>query len=153
LDRLQHSNKSQVIQGYLNGKSREQNAQHNNVSTGTVSNIIENWSREIGMPDIKELRQFAVPVKKSGVSIKQCAQGFRMVQLMSNFGIHAEDDAHEEFGSFVNGVYQSCKDLGVSPSAIPSWMKDLAGCHFTDPNHIYLMRGTARNHNYNHQTT
>jgi hypothetical protein len=138
LDRLQHSNKSQVIQGYLNGKSREQNAQHNNVSTGTVSNIIENWSREIGMPDIKELRQFAVPVKKSGVSIKQCAQGFRMVQLMSNFGIHAEDDAHDEFGSFVNGVYQNCKDLDISPSAIPSWMNDLADCHLTDPNHFYL---------------
>jgi hypothetical protein len=60
-------NESQVIQGYLNGKSREQNVRENNVSTGTVSNIIENWAREIGLPDIKEMRLFAVLVKKSGV--------------------------------------------------------------------------------------
>jgi hypothetical protein len=55
-----------------------------------------------------------------------------MVQLMSNFGIHAEDDAQDDFGSFVNGVYQSCKDLDISPSAIPSWMKDLDDCHLSD---------------------
>jgi hypothetical protein len=35
------------------------------VLTGTVSNIIENWGREIGLPDIKEMRLFAVLVKKS----------------------------------------------------------------------------------------
>jgi hypothetical protein len=138
LDTLKHSNKSQVIQGYLNGKSREQNARENNVSTGTVSNIIESWTRETGMPDLKEVRQFAVLVKKSGVSIKQCAQGFRMVQLMSRFGIHVEDDAHDEFGSFVNGVYQSCKDLAIPPSIVPSWIKDLVACHSSQPNYFSL---------------
>ena len=143
MDTLNNSNKSQVIQCYLNGKSREQNAHENNVSTGTVSNIIENWAREMGIPDIKEMRQFAVLVKKSGVSIKQCAQGFRMVKLMNNYGIQVEDDTQDEFGSFVNGVYQNCKDLSISPSIVPSWIKDLVNCDSSDPNYFSLGRSDA----------
>jgi hypothetical protein len=132
------SNESQVIQDYLNGKSREQNARENNVSTGTISNIIENWTKEIGLPDIKEVRSFAVLVKKSGVSIKQCAQGFRMAQSMKNYGINVEDDSHDEFGSFVNEVYQNCKDLAIPPSIVTSWIKDLAACHSSDPGYFSL---------------
>jgi hypothetical protein len=138
LDTSNISSKSQVIQCYLNGKTREQNAHENNVSTGTVSNIIENWAREIGIPDMKEMRQFAVLVKKSGVSIKQCAQGFRMVKLMNNYGIQVEDDTQDEFGSFVNGVYQNCKDLSISPSIVPSWIKDLVNCDSSDPDYFSL---------------
>lgn len=66
------------------------------MSTGTVSSIIENWAREIGLPDVKAMRQFAVLVKKSGVFVKQCARGFRMLQLMKNYGIQVEDDSHGE---------------------------------------------------------
>ena len=143
MDTSNISSKSQVIQCYLNGKSREQNAHENNVSTGTVSNIIETWAREIVIPDIKEMRRFAVLVKKSGVSIKQCAQGFRMVKLMNNYGIQVEDDTQDEFGSFVNGVYQNCKDLSIPPSIVPSWIKDLVNCDSSDPNYFSLGRSDA----------
>jgi hypothetical protein len=45
-------------------------------------------------------------VKKSGVSVKQCAQGFRMLQLMKNYGIQVEDDSHGESEEIESIDYQ-----------------------------------------------
>ena len=79
--------KSLVIQGYLNGKSRDQIDKEVGISTGTVSNIIKDWKLRIGIPNVEELRDFAILVKKSDISIEQCAEGYRMKNLMENLGI------------------------------------------------------------------
>jgi transposase len=47
--------KSLVIQGYLNGKSRDQIAKELGISTGTVSKIIKDWKLKIGIPIAEEL--------------------------------------------------------------------------------------------------
>lgn len=62
---------SLAIQGYLNGKSRDQIAKEIGISTGSVSNILRDWKYKIGIPVAEELRDFAVIVKKSGMSIEQ----------------------------------------------------------------------------------
>ena len=66
---------SRVIWDYLNGKTREQIANDNNTSTGNVSNITNEWKRRIGKPEAEEIRDFVKSVKKSGLSVKQCADG------------------------------------------------------------------------------
>ena len=55
---------SLVIQGYLNGKSRDQISKETGISTGKVSNIIKEWKRRIDIPNVKDLRDFATAVKK-----------------------------------------------------------------------------------------
>jgi DNA-binding CsgD family transcriptional regulator len=72
---------SLVIQGYLNGKSRYQISKGLGISIGTVSNIIKDWKLRIGIPIAEELLDFAVLVKKSDISIEQCAEGYRMYQI------------------------------------------------------------------------
>ena len=125
---------SPVIQGYLNGKSMDQIASETNVSKGKVHYLINNWKAEIGAPDIDTLREFSVTVRKSEISIGQCAQGFRMISTLKNLGIHEGDDDginnkyegnYDEFAFFIEDVYKNCKREGVAPSIIPTWIKDL----------------------------
>ena len=56
------------------------NITRNNTSTGNVSNITNEWKKKIGKPEAEQIREFVVLVKKSGLSIEQCVQGFRIAQ-------------------------------------------------------------------------
>ena len=84
--------KTLVIQGYLNGKTRDSISKEIGISAGGVSNTIKEWKREIRVPEIEALRDFAITVKKSGLSMQQCAQGYRMAQLMKGLGIDDDDE-------------------------------------------------------------
>ncbi len=81
-----------MIQGFLNGKLQDQLVLDAIISTGKASNIIKDWKNAIGMPDVEELRGFSIEVKKSGISIGQCAQSYRMIQLMKSLGIADDED-------------------------------------------------------------
>jgi hypothetical protein len=83
------------------------------------------------LPDGEELREFAVPPRKPGLSVKQCAKGFRIQQQLKNLGIGKETDdengehgvdhdANSEIISFINGVFMSCKIVGNTPSNVLS---------------------------------
>ena len=134
---------SLVIRDYLSGKTREQIALDNKTSTGNVSNITNEWKKKIGKPEAEQIRQFVVLVKKSGLSMEQCMQGFRTTQLMKNIGIGYNDneddyngkDDNQEFITFVKELYLNCKKFGVNPAIIPKWIKDLFDCYdFIDNN-------------------
>jgi phage shock protein A len=109
------------------------------ISKGKVHYLINDWQDKIGRSDVEELRGFVVLVKKSGINIGQCAQGYRIIQLMKNLGI--EDDNNQEFSKgseigknkdfsyFVEEIYHNCKKLDIPPEIIPAWIKDLYECH------------------------
>ncbi|MER5175181.1 MAG: hypothetical protein ABJB76_01700 [Candidatus Nitrosocosmicus sp.] len=149
-----------VIQGYLNGKSRDKISKEIGISTGKISNVIKEWKRRIDIPNVEELRDFATEVKKSGIFIGQCSQGYRMLQLMHNLGVADDGDRevdnirdyngggggksnggggksnggggnvnHVEFSTFVKDIYLNCKNFGIKPAIIFSWIKDLFSCY------------------------
>ena len=132
--------KSLVTQKYLQGKSMNQIAIETGVSKGKVHYLIKEWKDKMGSSDIDEIKEFMGLVKKSGVSIEQCAKGFRTTSILKGFGIENEDDEYDdndgngitgngndykEFSTFVEGVYKNCKTLNISPVIILSWIKDL----------------------------
>ena len=144
--------KALVIQGYLNGKTRDLISKEIGISTGGVSNTIKEWKREIKAPEIEALRDFAITVKKSGLTMQQCAQGHRMAQLMKGLGIDDDDEDADgyttvaiangssrigigndiniegkkmDFPSFVKEIYSNCKNLDITPTIISSWIKDM----------------------------
>ena len=82
-----------IIKGYMNGKSYDEIAYENDVAKGSVSNVINAWIDKLGIPDIDEIRNFSVMLRKSGITIKQCAQSFRFIQILSKFGITDEFDS------------------------------------------------------------
>jgi len=129
-----------VTQRYLQGKSMNQIANETGVSKGKVHYLIKEWKDKMGSSDIDEIKEFMGLVKKSGVSIEQCAKGFRTTNILKGFGIENEDDEYDdndgngitgngndykEFSTFVEGVYKNCKTLNISPVIILSWIKDL----------------------------
>ena len=138
-----------MIQGYLNGKTRDLISKEIGISAGGVSNTIKEWKREISIPEIEALRDFAITVKKSGLTMQQCAQGYRMAQLMKGLGIDDDEEDADgyttdsnsssngigndiniegkkmDFPSFVKEIYSNCKNLGIPPAIIPSWIKDM----------------------------
>ncbi len=123
---------SRVICDYINGKTRNQIAIDNNTSTGNVSNITSEWKRRIGKSDGEEIRDFVKRFRKSGLSVKQCADGYRTAQLMKKLGILSEDendqDNSEEFTAFVKGTYLNCKDAGIDPPILVKWIRNLFDC-------------------------
>ena len=125
---------SMVIHDYLGGNTRAQIALDHKISTGNVSNITSEWAKRIGKHDAKEIREFVVLVKKSGLSIEQCAQGFRTAMLMKNLGINCDSDdggkdVNEEFTTFVKEIYINCKNFGINPETLSKWVKDLFDCY------------------------
>ena len=126
---------SLVVREYLKGKTLNQIADETGISKGKVHYLIDNWKNNIGLPNIEEIRDFVVMVRKSGISIKQCAQGFRMLQLMKNLDIgddheqtKYDDDATNEVSSFLETLNKPCKSLGIQPSIVPLWIQDLLEC-------------------------
>ncbi len=114
-----------IIHGYLSGKTRDEIALENGVSSGKVSETIKQWKKGIGIPEIEDLRKFAVSIKKTNVSVGDCAKGFRIIQILKNMGIEESDDGNfDEFLSFIEEIYLNCKGLGINPSIVPYWIKD-----------------------------
>jgi transposase len=84
--------RSLVVQDYLNGISRDQTAKHRRISAGSVSNIIKNWKKEMQGSNVEDIRSFSKTVYKSGISVYQCARGYRVERILNNLGIYDDDD-------------------------------------------------------------
>jgi hypothetical protein len=124
-----------VIRGYLNGKTRDQIALDAGISAGMASSIIKDWKKRIGAPDIEEVRDFSITVRKYGMSVNQCAQGFRTLQLLKSLDIGDGNDRGDgdddtiEITSFIEAIRMHCKNLGVTPAIALLWIKDLLDCN------------------------
>lgn len=77
-----------VIQSYLNGKTLDQIAKETGISKGTVYNLVKLWKDKLGSIGIEEIREFAIIVSRSGLTIQECAQGFRIAQILKELGIN-----------------------------------------------------------------
>ena len=135
-----------IIQNYILGHSRDEIAEETGVAPGSVSNKINEWKRGIEAPDIEELRRFAVNIRKSKMTIKQCIKGFRFLQILKGLEITIEtDDIDSDLDSlvfFVNEIYKKCKEKGMTPTVITAWIYDLL--NFSTENYGYLYEGSKK---------
>jgi uncharacterized coiled-coil DUF342 family protein len=112
--------KSLVIQQWLKGEQRDKIAVDNGLSAGAVTNIVNNWRQALGFAAADELRDLAVTINKIGITPAQCAVGFRVAMMMNRLGIK-----EESYESFMSDVYNRCKNLGLTPENIASYLIDL----------------------------
>ena len=85
-----------VIQDYLNGISRDQTARQRKIAAGSVSNIIKNWKQEMQGCNVEEIRSFSKTVYNSGISVYQCARGYRIQRILNELGVYDEYDIFED---------------------------------------------------------
>ena len=81
------ADKSLVIQKKLEGKSMNQIVRETGISKGKVQYLINDWKQKMGASSVEKITEFASLVKRSDISIEQCAQGFRMINILKNLGI------------------------------------------------------------------
>src|SRR6187200_614512 len=105
--------KSAVIDAWLMGKTRDNIASEFNVSTGTVSNIIEQWENMIGVYDANNLRELGLALKKAGTTPSKCVDGLRIKNILNQLGI---DKDH--FFDFVDKIYSESRKDRVEPAKI-----------------------------------
>ena len=89
--------KSAAIQQWLEGKPRDLIADDTGSSSGAVTNIIDEWRQNLGIPIANDLRELAVTLKKIGITANQCAAGFRIAMILIKCGV-----GENEFLSFVS---------------------------------------------------
>ena len=83
--------KSAVIDAWIMGTTRDYTASEFNISTGSVSNIIEQWQNRIGVFDANNLRDLGLALRKGGISPVQCVDGSRITNIIKQLGI---DEGH-----------------------------------------------------------
>lgn len=88
-----------VIQEYLNGEILDQIVKETGVSKGTVYNLVKHWKDNLGSTGVEEMREFTRIVNKSGMTIQECAQGFRIAQILKELGINDEFEELDHFAS------------------------------------------------------
>lgn len=105
-----------------------------------MSNKVNDWKKRIAAPDIEELRRFAVNMKKSDMTRKQCVKGLRFLQLLKRLEIITEkdniDSDLDSLAFFVNGIYIKCNEVGITPTIVTTWITDLM--YFSTENYGYL---------------
>ena len=125
--RISEAVKSAVILQWLEGIARDTIAANNDLSGGGVTNIISQWKKGLGSSVADDLRELVVALKKFGISPAQCASGCRVEKIMIYLGVKENG-----FEAFILEIYNRCKDLGLTPENIASYLKDLLNFSTTD---------------------
>ena len=115
--RIPHDIRNQVIRQWLAGEARDKIAIQTGLSAGTISNIVSDWRHKIGYPTADALRQLAVDLKRLGISIIECAIGFRTLSTIKKLGL-ATADEEKGLESFVSDIYNKCRYYGLQPDEL-----------------------------------
>ena len=111
--------KSGVIYEWLRGSSRDKIAAIYNISTGAVTNIVNEWRNNIGAYIAEDLRELSISLKKANITPVQCSIGFRVAKIMERLGI-----AEDQFESFMSDVYDRCQKLELGPDQIEKYLME-----------------------------
>src|SRR5919112_1984903 len=109
--------KAGVIYEWLAGTPRDKIAGIYNISTGGVTNIINEWRNSIGAYIAEDLRELSVSLKKTNITPIQCSSGFRVAKIMQRLGI-----TEDQFESFMSDVYDRCQKLEIGPDQIEKYL-------------------------------
>ena len=111
--------KSAVIDAWLmGGKTRDEIASDFNISTGSVSNIKQEWQNRIGVFEANNLRELGLALKKAGITPVQCVEGLRITNIIKQLGI---DDDH--LFDFLKKLYNESKEQRLLPADIIRMVK------------------------------
>ena len=112
-DLISSNIKSEVVGRWLNGDQRDKIASDLRLGSGTVTGIVAEWKKEIGIPDADTLRHFAIELRRLGITTSQCSLGSRLLNMIKRLGVD-----EESFESFANQVYIQCLNKKVAPHEI-----------------------------------
>lgn len=72
-----------------------------------VTKIIDDWKKSVGVALAEQLRDLLLAIGRSGVSVVECAQGYRALRQLCNLGV---DEDRVEL--FLAETYTRCTSMG-----------------------------------------
>jgi 5'-3' exonuclease len=94
--------KKQVIKEWLSGDSRDKIAADNGIGAGTVSNIIDQWKKEVEDSEYDSLRELTVSLRKQGIGLNELASSVRLYNYINKLGVD-EDHIESFIANCMNG--------------------------------------------------
>jgi hypothetical protein len=94
--------KRRVVQQWLSGESRDKIAADNNIGSGTVSSIVNNYKIGLDNLDFGSFRELMVEAKKRGMTPHDLASHFRLYSYFRKSGA-----AEEKIESFIDNMNSS----------------------------------------------
>ena len=117
--------KLSVIDAWLSGESRNDIAIQHNIGSGTVYNIVQEWSNEIGDGQLaNRLRELGRKLKKNGLTVSDCAKGLRMLMILKKYGIK-DDESQEKVPYFLKEIYAKCQEVGITAQQVFDYISDI----------------------------
>ncbi|MFL6319620.1 MAG: hypothetical protein ACJ72Q_04035 [Nitrososphaeraceae archaeon] len=128
--------KRRVIQQWLSGESRDKIAIDNNIGSGTVSSIVNNYKIGLDNLDLDSFRGLMVEVKKRSMTPNDLASYFRLYNYFRSSGAAVEDIEsfivniggsnlpHEKVIQYVNQLYEVSKEESIPPHEVPNYIKE-----------------------------
>ena len=129
--------KERVIKQWLQGTSRDQIAEDNDIGTGTVSAIIKD-TKQKDIPDIDLLREVALVLKNEDLDLVVLADSIRLKKKLDDMDL-SEDQIEslietcnihcfkrslkaEEFVNIINKVVALSQSLGIPVEQLPHYI-------------------------------
>src|SRR5215208_7410505 len=118
--------KLSVIDHWLCGESRIDIAIKHNIGSGTVYNIIQEWSNGSGDDAqlANRLRELGIKLKKNGLTVSDCAKGLRMLMVLKRYGIK-DDESQEKVPYFLKEIYAKCQEVGITAQQVFDYISDI----------------------------
>ncbi|HET9807609.1 MAG TPA: hypothetical protein VFP49_11920 [Nitrososphaeraceae archaeon] len=117
--------KLSVIGDWLDGETREDIAIKHNIGSGTVYNYVHEWSNSIGIKKAVVLRELSIQLKKNGLTVSDCAKGFRMVMVFKKYGIKEEDEVADRVTYFLKEIYLKCQEVNLPVQKVFLYIYDI----------------------------
>jgi len=111
----------QAIVKYLSGESVREISDSLGVSTGYVSNCIENFSSNLDKPAINAMHDFYKIIRKSGLNPKDAFSGYAVFSIISKYKLDAN-----QINSFVESVLLFAKQNELSAEQLVNLCKKLS---------------------------
>ena len=113
-----------VIDDWLSGESRNDISIKQIMGSGTVYNIIQEWRIGIGVQKADSLRELALKLKKTGLTVWECANGLRSLMIFKKYGIKGDED-QEHLIYFLKEIYTKCQEVGFTPLQVFDYISDI----------------------------
>jgi hypothetical protein len=112
-ERLPDNTRYAIVMAFLKGEARDSISSRLNVSTGAVSNVVEEFTTTRVGQEIDALRRLAVRLRKLEITADKATEGANLLERLKGLGVDMGGIA-----SFVSDLYNASKDRGYAIPAL-----------------------------------
>jgi hypothetical protein len=124
-----------VIQQWLSGLPRDKIAADNNIGSGTVTSIVNNYKIGLGDLDFDKVRELAVAARKQGLNLSELASHVRLYNYFIKSGasenaiesfianVSSTDIPTENVVEYVNQLYDISKSESIPVREVPNYIE------------------------------